>query len=90
VALGLVRGDQGARLRVDEPCELPVEERLAKLDVALLVDAAEELRGDRHHAGEAEAADAEAAHGAGQLEEIAHGQVAAAQLLADERDGRVA
>jgi hypothetical protein len=41
-------------------------------------------------AREAQIAKAEAGHGAGELQEIAHRQVAATQLLADEGDRGVA
>jgi hypothetical protein len=61
---------------------------LAKLDVGRFLDTAQELRGDRHHAREAEVAKAEAGHGAGEFEKVACRKVAATKLFADETQSR--
>ena len=73
-----VRIDQGAGLGIDQTGNLLPEQLIAKLDVGLLLDAAQELRRHRHHPGKAEIAETEARHRIGKLEELANGKVATA------------
>ena len=90
MASGPVRFNQRPRFGVDPARELLLKQRFTQRGVGLLLDAAQKLGGDGHHGRETQPAQAEMGQRRGQFHKIARGQIAAAQLFANQGDGGIA